>query len=253
VRTSGHFGPWALLLAALVALAPIGQAFAACDPAAPKRTIELSPGDHVGGSDKGFKSAGLRAHEVILTFDDGPNPETTPLILDTLEANCIHATFFLIGPAASAFPDLVRRQLSSGHSVGGHTWSHEPLTNKSIVTAIADITRGFRPLTAVDVPPNLFRFPGMSSSPELLDWLRRHGMAAVGADIDVGVGSSARAEDVLARIKTELKKKGRGIILLKDSEPSTVKLLPGLIEFLRRERYTIVRLKPANPAGAFGG
>jgi peptidoglycan-N-acetylglucosamine deacetylase len=233
-------------------LAPAAPAFAACEGAA-QRTIELAPGQHVGGYGKGFKSAGLGPREVILTFDDGPNPDTTPLILDTLEANCIHATFFLIGQSASAFPDLVRRELAGGHSIGGHTWSHEPLTNKSIVNAIADITRGFRPLTAVDVPPNLFRFPGMSSSPELLDWLRRHGMAAVGADIDAGVGPGVRPEQVLERIKAELKQTGRGIILLKDSEPSTVKLLPGLIEFLRRERYTIVRLKPANPNGAFGG
>jgi len=241
----GQMGLKAALLAALLAFAPLNAAFAACDPAAPRRTIELSPGQHVGGASKGFVGAGLRDREVILTFDDGPNPDTTPLILDTLEANCIPAAFFLIGPAASAFPDLVRREIAAGHAIGGHTWNHEALTNMPIVTAIADITRGFRPLTAAGVSAGLFRFPGMSSSPELLDWLERHGMAAVGADIDAGVGPGARPDATLEQIKRELKKKRRGIILLKDSEPTTVKLLPRLIEYLRRERYTVVRLKPA--------
>ena len=249
---AGQIGLRTALLAALLVVAPLNHAFAACDPAAPRRTIELSAGQHIGGAAKGFVAAPLREHEIILTFDDGPNPETTPLILDMLEANCVPATFFLIGPSASAFPELVKREIANGHAIGGHTWSHEVLTEKPIVTPIADITRGFRPLTAVGAQANLFRFPSMSSSIELLDWLKRHGIAAVGADIDTDAAPDAKPGATLEAIKSQLRKKGRGVVLLKDSDPNTVKLLPGLIEFLRRERYTVVRLKPPSPDQSSG-
>lgn len=244
---AGEMGLRAALLVALFVAAPLNDAFAACDPAAPRRTIKLSAGQHIGGAAKGFVAAPLREYEIILTFDDGPNPDTTPLILDMLEANCIPAAFFLVGPSASAFPELVKREIADGHSVGGHAWSREVLTEKPIVTSIADITRGFRPLTTAGAQANLFRFPGMSSSIELLDWLKRHGMAAVGADIDAGAAPDAKPDAMLDAIKSQLRKKGRGVVRLRDSDPNTVKLLPGLIEFLRRERYIVVRLKPPSP------
>lgn len=239
---AGHFRLKTALFALAFAMASAGEAFAGCEHSS-SRDIELSAGQHVGGGEHGFAPLALGPKEVVLTFDDGPNPDTTPLILDTLRANCIAATFFVIGPAANSYPGLLRRELSEGHSIGGHTWNHEPLVEKPVVTAIADITRGFRPLSAVNAPANLFRFPGMASSPALLDWLKRHGMAAVAADIDAGTGSAARPDLTLEAIKAQLRKKGRGIILLKDSQANTVALLPSLIEFLQREGYTVRHLK----------
>jgi peptidoglycan-N-acetylglucosamine deacetylase len=61
---------------------------------------------------------------VALTFDDGPNPPYTTAILDVLEREHVHATFFLVGRAVAAYPDVVRREVRDGDAVGNHTWSH---------------------------------------------------------------------------------------------------------------------------------
>src|SRR5437763_17094584 len=69
----------------------------------------------------------LRDHEVVLTFDDGPWPPTTPKVLATLARECVRATFFLIGKTASEHPELVRQIAAQGHTIGHHTWSHRSL------------------------------------------------------------------------------------------------------------------------------
>ena len=63
----------------------------------------------------------LEDHEVVLTFDDGPWPPTTPRVLAALAQQCARATFFLIGKPASEHPDLVRRIAAEGHTIGHHT------------------------------------------------------------------------------------------------------------------------------------
>lgn len=61
---------------------------------------------------------------VALTFDDGPDPEITPRVLDVLAEAGARATFFVLGERAERYPDLVRRALAEGHAVGNHTYSH---------------------------------------------------------------------------------------------------------------------------------
>ncbi len=63
-------------------------------------------------------------HSVYLTFDDGPIPESTPFILDTLKEHGIKATFFVVGENVKRYPDLFRRIISEGHIVGNHTYNH---------------------------------------------------------------------------------------------------------------------------------
>lgn len=65
---------------------------------------------------------------VALTFDDGPSPVFTPQILDILKANNIKATFFVMGPLAKRFPDIIHRMIAEGHAVGVHTMTHPRLT-----------------------------------------------------------------------------------------------------------------------------
>lgn len=68
----------------------------------------------------------VTTHEpvVALTFDDGPDPESTPKLLDILERYKAHATFFMTGEAAQAHPELVRRVAHAGHTIGNHSWDH---------------------------------------------------------------------------------------------------------------------------------
>src|ERR1700749_2096966 len=87
----------------------------------------------------------LRDHEVVLTFDDGPWPATTPKVLDAWAPECVLAPFFLIGKPASEHPELVRRIAAMGHSIGHHTWTHFDLTQMSESDAFHQIDHGIPP------------------------------------------------------------------------------------------------------------
>ena len=73
-------------------------------------------------------------HAVYLTFDDGPIPESTPFILDTLKEYGAKATFFMVGENVVRHPDLYRRILEEGHQVGNHTYNHIGSLRHYIIT-----------------------------------------------------------------------------------------------------------------------
>src|SRR5262245_58249348 len=81
----------------------------------------------------------LEPKEVVLTFDDGPNPGTTERVLDALKRECVHATFFLIGKHTESHPELVRRTFAEGHTIGNHTYSHPWLSQIMPQRAQAEI------------------------------------------------------------------------------------------------------------------
>lgn len=106
-------------------------------------------------------------HSVFLTFDDGPDPKTTPLVLDLLEAEQIKATFFLIAESARSHPELTQRICASGHAIGNHSTDHRygnyfqsvAETKKWILegkhqieTCAKKKTIGFRPPAGVRTP-----------------------------------------------------------------------------------------------------
>ena len=61
---------------------------------------------------------------VALTFDDGPNPEVTPRVVEILGRRNARGTFFMVGEAAARHPDVVRLVRQEGHAIGGHSWDH---------------------------------------------------------------------------------------------------------------------------------
>src|SRR5690242_9860509 len=89
----------------------------------------------------------LHDKEIVLTFDDGPWPGTTPKVLDALKHECVRATFFLLGRNALAAPALARRELADGHTIGYHTFAHPLLSRMSLAAADAEVDRG---IVAVD-------------------------------------------------------------------------------------------------------
>jgi len=82
--------------------------------------------------DKLIYHGDLTGDQIYLTFDDGPDPEWTPQVLDLLKAAAIRATFFVIGQNAVKHPQLIHRIKDEGHELGNHTWSHRhPLLHRS--------------------------------------------------------------------------------------------------------------------------
>lgn len=243
----------ALLCAAPCACRPVEAAPAAtCDQPGgigTTRTITLHPRQHVGSAP--YAAFGLADREIVLTFDDGPNPASTPAILKTLRENCVKATFFPIGSAAAGNPALLREVIAAGHSMGGHTRDHETLNAMPLAEAEASARDGFAPLKAAGVAPQLFRFPGLADSPALLAWADAQNLAVVGVDIDPSDWAGDPARDTLARLKTAIAARGRGIILMHDSQPNTAAFLPDLLAWLNEGGYRIVHLEAeeSRPAG----
>jgi peptidoglycan-N-acetylglucosamine deacetylase len=100
-------------------------------------------------------------NKIILTFDDGPNPETTPRILDALANTTVQAVFFVLGEKVQAPGglDLVRRAAAEGHLIGNHTFSHPRLTELSPADARCQILRTHELIAEFEPRHKLFRPP----------------------------------------------------------------------------------------------
>ena len=98
---------------------------------------------------------------VALTFDDGPDPELTPRVLDALDRARIRATFLVVGMRVVAEPDLVRRAVDAGHEIGNHTWTHRSLATLDADEVRAELGRTADALARIvpDAPVRFFRPP----------------------------------------------------------------------------------------------
>src|SRR6202158_1930851 len=136
-----------LAIAAIAASMPLAALAAPCpgnpDALGTERVLTVDAASMPRLGRKQFPNTlPLQRKELVLTFDDGPWPETTPKVLDALKHECVRATFFLVGRNAAASPQLARRELAEGHSIGDHTFSHPLLDHLSAARAEADINRG---------------------------------------------------------------------------------------------------------------
>ncbi|MFC7309648.1 polysaccharide deacetylase family protein [Streptomyces monticola] len=103
---------------------------------------------------------GGRSRAMVLTFDDGPDPNYTPDILRTLRKHDVRAMFFVCGEMADAHPDLLRRMADDGHTIGNHTWTHPQLTRLRRPSIRDEIERTSDVVEdAVGEPPLWFRAP----------------------------------------------------------------------------------------------
>jgi peptidoglycan/xylan/chitin deacetylase (PgdA/CDA1 family) len=199
----------------------------------------------------------LADHEVVLTFDDGPWPPTTTQVLKALAAQCVHATFFLIGKSASEYPDIVRRIAAEGHTVGTHTWSHPSLMQIEPEAATEEIDHGISAVEKVlhgaeTTTPStpFFRYPGFESTPASLDLLKARGIVVFGADLWASDWLRMTPKQELKLITDRLKADGRGIILFHDTKTWTAAMLPTFLRYLRANGYHVVHMVPAKAVAA---
>jgi peptidoglycan-N-acetylglucosamine deacetylase len=204
----------------------------------------------VGGAPQiGLKSypqtLDLADREIVLTFDDGP-AATTPRVLAALAAECAKATFFLIGRNAAERPDLVRKEIEAGHTVGSHSQNHPLRTLRALPydKGLAEIELG---AAAVDKASGgkaskFFRFPGFGDTPELLAALERKDMPTFGADVWASDWIAMTPQAEVDLLMTRLRHAGRGIVLLHDIKKQTADMLPLLIARLKAENFKLVHV-----------
>ncbi|HZP75689.1 MAG TPA: polysaccharide deacetylase family protein [Pseudolabrys sp.] len=200
----------------------------------------------------------LGPKEVVLTFDDGPLPETTPKVLDALARECVRATFFMVGKKAEAAPALARRVLAEGHTVGHHSYAHPLLNTMSSASAENEINHG---IAAVDFAlygqrhsepqTPFFRFPGFASTPALLERMERRNIVVFGADLWASDWNPMTPEQELALVLRRLDAVGRGIILFHDTQAHTAAMLPAFLRELKRRSYHVVHVMQASAFGLF--
>jgi peptidoglycan/xylan/chitin deacetylase (PgdA/CDA1 family) len=202
----------------------------------------------------------LGDHEVVLTFDDGPSPAATPKVLAALAAQCVRATFFMVGKPAQEHPTLVRRIAAAGHTIGHHTRSHRNLAQVPLDQATEEIDRGIEAVemalhgAATNVPSTpFFRFPFFESTPATVDLLQSRGIVVFGADLWASDWRLMTPRQELKLVTDRLKRSGRGIILFHDPKAETVAMLPAFLRYLRDNHYRVVHVVPAEPAAHLEG
>jgi peptidoglycan-N-acetylglucosamine deacetylase len=177
----------------------------------------------------------VSAQHVYLTFDDGPDPRSTPQILDLLAQAQMHATFFAIGEFAQREPALMRSVAAAGHAVGNHTLSHRHPWLMGSRAARAQVRDGAKALSDVlGREPFLYRPPHGRARPCMTDEARLRGERVVMWDrsaIDWGwLGTAPRIAERLARVRAG------DIVLMHDGRNQHNRpdqLLQALPEFLR--------------------
>jgi peptidoglycan/xylan/chitin deacetylase (PgdA/CDA1 family) len=193
--------------------------------------------------------AAARRAEVCLTFDDGPHPDITPRVLDLLDRYGVQASFFCIGEKVAAHPELARDIARRGHTVESHSHRH------STTFALHGLGALRREVEAAQVviadatgrEPRFFRAPAGFRSPLLDPVLAALGLRYASWTRRGFDTADCNAARVLRRLTRSLR--AGDILLLHDSVPLVLDLLPALIERLRA-----CGLKPVSlPAGCSDG
>ena len=180
-----------------------------------------------------------RRREIALTFDDGPSPLATPLLLAVLRRYGAHATFFVIGEHARAYPYLVRAMTADGHEVGDHTYHHPNMVTVGDAVARSEIAAGAAVIgRTAGRPAEWFRPPGGDYTAGVAGDARRLGLGMAMWTTNSGDWSlppfRILVERVLARAEPG------AIVLMHNGTLNTVRALPAIVVELRRRGYTLV-------------
>ncbi|SDH88148.1 polysaccharide deacetylase family protein [Nonomuraea jiangxiensis] len=175
---------------------------------------------------------------LALTFDDGPG-EHTPTLLKLLKKEKVKATFFLVGKRVVQRPALARQALAEGHAIGNHTYSHASLPTRldneildelKVNQEVIEKATGYR--------PTMYRPPYGHTDQRVLTLANQVNLAEIlwtGTTLDWSLKDAAKIKAAALKLA-----KRDGVILMHDTEPATVKAMPGIIKELKKQGYHLV-------------
>ena len=187
---------------------------------------------------------------VTLTFDDGPFPETTPVVLHVLDKHHVHATFFWIGRYLDGTSDRALRTKrvalqvrDAGHLIGTHTHDHQRLIGISRNEVLAQIDRGMTSIQrAVGVRPSVFRPPFGQLDPYGESIAHERGLTLVLWNVETQDLHHTDADEMAKNLEEQIDFSGGGIVLLHDIRFTTAEALDKLLTWIERHHYD-----PAHP------
>jgi peptidoglycan/xylan/chitin deacetylase (PgdA/CDA1 family) len=187
---------------------------------------------------------GTLGGRIALTFDDGPKPRTTPLILDTLREHDLKATFFVLGRQARAHPTLLRRIVDEGHTLGNHTYDHADMSGlsprqmrlelQSTQEAVDDALGYHYPMVLMRPPYGSPYFEGSAALPVFRRVVRAEGLFPIIWTIDssdylFGGHPEELVRGVVRSDQGRRKTQRDQVLLLHDTQGQTVHALPEII------------------------
>jgi peptidoglycan/xylan/chitin deacetylase (PgdA/CDA1 family) len=164
---------------------------------------------------------------VYLTFDDGPTPGVTEWILSTLRRHNAKATFFVLGKNVEMYPDLYKKILDEGHSVGNHTYSHQKGVGMSLERYLEDID-----FASTIVRSNLYRPPYARITPSQLRAVAQRYKVVMWSIVSRDYNSKLSGERCLQGVLPHIK--AGSIILFHDSEKAFANMSYALPKTLKR-------------------
>jgi len=179
--------------------------------------------------------------ELVLTFDDGPNPVTTPQVLDILKAHHLKAIFFLVGEMAESrdkrIPKILDRMLAEGHVIANHTQRHKDLCRVKEDKAVEDLDKGKETIERVThMELAWLRLPFGVRCDRVDQMLSERKVKHFHWDLDPQEWKHGNKEKTVAYVTKELTRAGgRAVLLLHDVKKVTVEALPEILTWIDEE------------------
>lgn len=179
---------------------------------------------------------------VALTFDDGPNPELTPKLLDLLAAHHAKATFFVIGKRVVQYPQIFLREVQEGHEIGNHSWSHARLLEISDAAVREELQKADAVIRNVTgASPVLMRPPGGALSVRQAQWIEREfGYRTILWDVHGfdWIRPPPPPEAISNRIVKEVHP--GAVVVCHDTLPTTIEAVPAILSQLEARQFKFV-------------
>ncbi|VTS12812.1 polysaccharide deacetylase family protein [Streptococcus pseudoporcinus] len=219
-------------------LIPFQNVFDVINPHYLKGQIKKDYEDYLKKKKEEAKAKASKEKMVALTFDDGPNPATTPKVLELLGKYGAKATFFMMGSKIAGNEALVKKVHDLGNDIGNHSWDHPNLTKLSPDQVKSQIQSTNDAIVKACGQKPVYLRPPYGATNDMVK--QASGMSQMLWTVDTRDWENHSTEGIMSNIKSQLQP--GGVILMHDIHQTSVDALPTVLEYLKKEGYQCVTL-----------